>query len=244
MIDRPAAAAESHNSPKENRLANAIQEKGQRSVLKKSKDTEAPTKKKGALRENIEAIIVAVILALFIRTFVVQAFKIPSGSMKDTLLIGDHILVNKFVYGVKAPFMKKTLIPIGNPQREDIIVFEFPEDPKKDFIKRVVGLPGDVIELHNKQLYVNGKAVQDSHGIHKDPKIVPARQQPRDNLGPITVPAGKLFVMGDNRDFSYDSRFWGFVDLVAVKGKAFIIYWSWDKENFGVRWSRLGDLLE
>ena len=225
-------------------MASTNQEKGQRSVLKKSPASDAPPKKKGALRENIEAIIVAVILALFIRTFVVQAFKIPSGSMKDTLLIGDHILVNKFVYGVKAPFMKRTLIPIGDPQRGDIIVFEFPEDPSKDFIKRVVGLPGDVIELHNKKLHVNGAAVQDSHGIHKDPKIVPGRQQPRDNLGPITVPKGKLFVMGDNRDFSYDSRFWGFVDLVAVKGKAFIIYWSWDKEEFGVRWSRLGNLLE
>lgn len=212
--------------------------------MKKTDDIDAAPKKKGALRENIEAIVVAVILALFIRTFVVQAFKIPSGSMKETLLIGDHILVNKFIYGVKAPFLQKTIIPINNPQREDIIVFEFPEDPSKDFIKRVVGVPGDVVEIRDKKLFVNGSAVKKTHGIHKDPKIYAARQQPRDNLGPITVPEGKLFVMGDNRDFSYDSRFWGFVDLVAVKGKAFIIYWSWDKENFGVRWNRLGHLLE
>jgi len=212
--------------------------------LKKNESTDAAPKKKGALRENIEAIIVAVILALFIRTFVVQAFKIPSGSMKDTLLIGDHILVNKFIYGVKAPFLHKTMIPIKDPQRGDIIVFEFPEDPSKDFIKRVIGLPGDVVEIRNKKLVVNGKRIKDAHSIHKDPKIFPARLQPRDNLGPITVPEHKLFVMGDNRDFSYDSRFWGFVDLLAVKGKAFIIYWSWDKENFGVRWGRLGHLLE
>lgn len=212
--------------------------------MKNRVDTDAAPKKKGALRENIEAIVVAVILAMFIRTFVVQAFKIPSGSMKDTLLIGDHILVNKFIYGVKAPFIKKTMISINDPQREDIIVFEFPEDPSKDFIKRVIGVPGDVIEIRNKKLFVNGASVNSSHDIYKDPKIYAARTQPRDNLGPITVPEGKLFVMGDNRDFSYDSRFWGFVDLVAVKGKAFIIYWSWDKENFGVRWSRLGDLLE
>jgi signal peptidase I len=212
--------------------------------LKKNESTDAAPKKKGALRENIEAIIVAVILALFIRTFVVQAFKIPSGSMKDTLLIGDHILVNKFIYGVKAPFLHKTMIPIKDPQRGDIIVFEFPEDPSKDFIKRVIGLPGDVVEIRNKKLVVNGKPIKDGHSIHKDPKIFPARLQPRDNLGPITVPEHKLFVMGDNRDFSYDSRFWGFVDLLAVKGKAFIIYWSWDKENFGVRWNRLGHLLE
>lgn len=212
--------------------------------MKKAEKNDAAPKKKGALRENIEAIVVAVILALFIRTFVVQAFKIPSGSMKDTLLIGDHILVNKFIYGIKAPFMHKTIIPITNPQRGDIIVFEFPEDPSKDFIKRVIGLPGDVIEIRNKKLFVNGNAVKDSHSIHKDPKIYSARQQPRDNFGPITVPPGKLFVMGDNRDFSYDSRFWGFVDLVAVKGKAFIIYWSWDKQDFSVRWGRLGELLE
>ena len=201
-------------------------------------------KKKGALRENIEAIVVAVILALFIRTFVVQAFKIPSGSMKDTLLIGDHILVNKFIYGVKAPFLKKTLIPIKDPKRGDIIVFEFPEDPSKDFIKRVIGVPGDTIEIRNKKLWVNGQPVDNSHAVFKDAKIYPGSMQHRDNLGPITVPENKLFVMGDNRDFSYDSRFWGFVDLVAVKGKAFIIYWSWDKENFGVRWNRLGHLLE
>ncbi len=212
--------------------------------MKKKVDSDDTPKKKGALRENIEAIIVAIILALFIRTFVVQAFKIPSGSMKDTLLIGDHILVNKFIYGIKAPFLRKTVIPIKDPKPGDIIVFEFPEDPSKDFIKRVIGTPGDVIEIRNKKLFVNGVRFENGHGVYKDHKIYPATVQPRDNLGPITVPPGKLFVMGDNRDFSYDSRFWGFVDLVAVKGKAFIIYWSWDKDNFGVRWNRLGHLLE
>ncbi|PIE67636.1 MAG: signal peptidase I [Deltaproteobacteria bacterium] len=202
------------------------------------------TPKKGALRENIEAIVVAVILALFIRTFVVQAFKIPSGSMKETLLIGDHILVNKFIYGIKVPFIKKTLVSINEPQHDDIIVFEFPEDPDKDFIKRVVGIPGDTIEIRNKKLFVNGKQTENPHSVFKDPNVVPARKQPRDNFGPVKVPPGKLFVMGDNRDHSYDSRFWGFVDLIAVKGKAFIIYWSWDKEEFGVRWGRLGHLLK
>jgi signal peptidase I len=212
--------------------------------LKKSTVGDNAPKKKGALRENIEAIVVAVILALFIRTFVVQAFKIPSGSMMNTLLIGDHILVNKFIYGVKLPFVKKTIIPVHNPQRGDIIVFEFPEDPSKDFIKRVIGIGGDTIEIRNKQLIVNGTPVNNIHAIYNDPKIYDGRTQPRDNLGPLKVPQGKLFVMGDNRDSSYDSRFWGFVDLSAVKGEAFIIYWSWDKENFGVRWNRLGHILE
>ncbi len=211
---------------------------------KDSQTTEKPAKKKGALRENIEAIIVAVILALFIRTFVVQAFKIPSGSMKETLLIGDHILVNKFIYGVKIPFAKTIIIPVKEPQKGDIVVFEFPEDPSKDFIKRVIATAGDTVEIRNKKLFVNNKRVESSHGIYKDNKIISAKIQPRDNFGPIKVPKNKLFVMGDNRDESYDSRFWGFVDLSAVKGKAFIIYWSWNKEETGVRWSRLGDMLK
>lgn len=202
------------------------------------------TKIKSGLRENIEAIAVAVVLALFIRTFVVQAFKIPSGSMKPTLLIGDHILVNKFIYGIKIPFWDKVIIPIKKPERSDIVVFKFPEDPSKDFIKRVIGIAGDVIEIRNKQLYVNHKRMEQHFGVYLDSSIISGSLQPRDNFGPITVPTDSLFVMGDNRDHSYDSRFWGFVRLNALKGNAFIIYWSWDKDNFGVRWSRLGDLLK
>ena len=200
--------------------------------------------KKSGLRENIEAILVAIVLALFIRTFVIQAFKIPSGSMKNTLLIGDHILVNKFIYGVKVPFLQTTIVPITNPKHEDIVVFKFPEDPSKDFIKRVIGVAGDVVEVRDKQVYVNSKLLNPDFGIHTDSYIFPASVQPRDNFGPVVVPAHSLFVMGDNRDQSYDSRFWGFVDLKAVKGKALIIYWSWDKDNFGVRWNRIGHLLK
>ena len=201
-------------------------------------------KKKSGLRENIEAILVAIVLALFIRTFVIQAFKIPSGSMKETLKIGDHILVNKFIYGVKMPFLQTTIIPITNPKREDIVVFKFPEDPSKDFIKRVIGVAGDVVELRDKHVYVNSKLLNHDFGIHTDSYIFPASVQPRDNFGPVVVPPHSLFVMGDNRDQSYDSRFWGFVDLKAVLGKALIIYWSWDKDNFGVRWNRIGHLLK
>jgi signal peptidase I len=198
---------------------------------------------KGHVRENIEAILVAVLIALFIRTFVVQAFKIPSGSMKQTLQIGDHILVNKFIYGVKIPYWRKDIIPIKNPDRGDIIVFKYPVDPNKDFIKRVIGVGGDVVEYRDKQLYVNNKRVNHDFGMHTDPHIIPGNIRPRDNFGPITVPENSLFVMGDNRDESFDSRFWGFVDLKAVNGKAFIIYWSWDKNKFGVRWDRLGRIL-
>lgn len=202
-------------------------------------------KGKSALRENVEAIVLAIILALFIRTFVVQAFKIPSGSMLETLQIGDHILVSKFIYGVKLPFVQKTLIPVKDPLRGDIVVFEYPEDPSKDFIKRVVGVAGDVIEIRDKVLHVNGQRVKEEpYAIHKDPMTFPAKYNPRDNFGPVTVPENKIFTMGDNRDNSHDGRFWGYVDLSAVKGKAFMIYWSWDSKNFGVRWDRLGDLLK
>jgi signal peptidase I len=213
--------------------------------LKSKEDSQeaAAPRKKGKLRENIEAILVAIVLALFIRTFVVQAFKIPSGSMKQTLQIGDHILVNKFIYGVKLPFVNKVIIPVKDPQRGEIVVFKFPEDPDKDFIKRVVGVAGDEIKIRDKQVFVNGKPLNHDFGIHVDPRIFPSSAETRDNFGPITVPPNSLFVMGDNRDQSYDSRYWGFVDLSAIKGKAFIIYWSWDKENFRVRWGRLGNLL-
>ena len=210
----------------------------------KSTETESEYPKKGALRENIEAILIAIVIALFIRTFVVQAFKIPSGSMKQTLQIGDHILVNKFIYGVKVPYLHETIIPLKNPRRGDIIVFKYPVDPRKDFIKRVIGIPGDEIEIRDKKLYVNQKRVNHDYGVYTDSRILSANVRPRDNFGPVTVPQHSLFVMGDNRDESFDSRFWGFVDYKALNGKAFIIYWSWDKENFGVRWNRLGQILK
>ena len=205
----------------------------------------AEKKSKSSLRENTEAIIIAIIIAMFIRTFIVQAFKIPSGSMLETLQIGDQILVNKFIYGVKIPFTDgKTLISVKNPKKGDIVVFEYPEDPSKDFIKRVIGTGGDTIEIMNKKLYVNDNLVEDKeYAVHKAKEIIPGNYSSRDNLRKIIVPENKLFVMGDNRDNSHDSRFWGFVDLTAVKGEAFIIYWSWNKNKFGVRWNRIGDIL-
>jgi len=163
--------------------------------------------------------------------------------MKPTLLVGDHILVNKFIYGVKIPFTNITLVPVKEPKRGDIVVFKFPEDPKKDFIKRVIAVSGDTVQIRNKEVYINDKPIEDPYGTHIDPHTIPGKLRPRDNLDPVTVPPNALFVMGDNRDHSYDSRFWGFVKLSSVKGKAFIIYWSWDKENLGVRWKRLGRLM-
>ena len=201
------------------------------------------TTEKSKLREYLEAIVIAVVIAFFIRTFIIQAFKIPSGSMKPTLQIGDHILVTKFSYGIKIPILRKTLIPISEPKRGDIVVFIYPEDRSKDFVKRVIGIGGDTIEIQNKKIYLNGLSYNDGHGIYADDMVIPGAAQPRDNFGPVTVPPASLFVMGDNRDQSYDSRFWGFVDKRDVLGKALIIYWSWNKDDLNVRWSRLGHLL-
>lgn len=206
---------------------------------------------KSIVREYAEAIVIAIVLALFIRTFVVQAFKIPSGSMLSTLQIGDHLLVNKFIYGIKLPMNGKILIPWKNPERDDVVVFRFPKDRSIDYIKRVVGVAGDTVEIKNKQLYINGKAITNPHAQFTTSNIMKASAGPRDNMGPIKVPEGKIFVMGDNRDNSYDSRFWGFVPLKDVLGKAFILYWSWDLEKplmsidrfTSVRWSRIGTIV-
>jgi signal peptidase I len=201
------------------------------------------SKPKSKLQEYIEAIILAILIAFFIRTFVIQAYKIPSGSMKPTLLIGDHILVSKFNYGIKLPLIRSTLIPIGTPKRGDIVVFIYPEDRSKDFIKRLIGLPGDTIQIRDKKIFLNGLPWSDNHGVYTDSMIIPGSVQPRDNFGPVTVPEGSLFVMGDNRDESYDSRFWGFVPMRDVMGKALIIYWSWNQEDHSVRWNRIGSIL-
>jgi signal peptidase I len=198
--------------------------------------------KKSLLWEYVEAIITALILALLIRTFVVQAFKIPSGSMIPTLLIGDHILVNKFLYGTQIPFTDKKILIFREPEKGDIIVFKYPENPTKDFIKRVIATEGDTIEEKNKVVYVNGEPVTERYAYHYDPTMRLDSDR-RDTFGRILVPKDKIFVMGDNRDHSYDSRFWGFVDEKEVKGKAFIIYWSWDPDKW-VRFNRIGRLIE
>ncbi|MBW6512426.1 MAG: signal peptidase I [Desulfuromonadaceae bacterium] len=210
--------------------------------------TPAVSKKthKSKVREWVEAIIVAALLALVIRSLVVQAYKIPSGSMEDTLLIGDHLLVNKFIYGTKLPFIDERFLVLREPQRGDVVVFEFPEDrdqsyfKRRDFIKRVIGVPGDKIEISNKQVFVNGQPLALEQAVFKEPNVLPQTLSPRDNFGPVVVPPESLFVMGDNRDRSYDSRFWGFVAYDALKGLAFIKYWSWDADKFFPRFGRIG----
>lgn len=209
---------------------------------------------KGKVREYVEAFAVALVIALIVRTLLLQAFRIPSSSMENTLLVGDHIFVNKFLYGYHIPFTKGRVMSFSHPKRGDIVVFVFPEDKSKDFIKRVVGLPGDIVEVRNKVLYVNGEPQKESYTRYADGDVIDTFAKQRDNLPPVTVPPKKYFTMGDNRDRSYDSRFWGFVDEDALIGKALFIYFSIDLSRLPhwyefwnyprvIRWDRIGDRL-
>ncbi len=235
-------------------------------------------KQKSKFREYTEAIIIAIIRALLIRTFIVQAFKIPSGSLKQTLLVGDQILVSKFLYGVKIPFTDTRFFILRQPRRGDIIVFSFPQNKEKeecrsftqnvasrfgnvwsnksllylfkddcrDFIKRVIGVGGDKIEIKNKVVYVNNVALVEPYAIYNSKSAGESAIEPRDNFGPVIIPRNKFLVLGDNRDNSHDGRFWGYVDMSEIKGRSFIIYWSWNSKNEWlnkVRWGRLGKLV-
>src|SRR5215468_10390023 len=190
--------------------------------------------KKSTLREYFESIVIAVILALFIRTFVVQAFKIPTGSMEENLLIGDHLLVNKFVFSPTRSAVERALLPVGTIRRGEVLVFKYPEDPERDFIKRVIGLPGEKVELKDKKVYINDKALDEPYVHFLQPPGQSSEFHEvtsfdvRERYGPVTVPANHYFVMGDNRDNSQDSRYWGFLPRDYVKGKALVIYWSYE----------------
>jgi signal peptidase I len=211
---------------------------------------------KSTTREYFESIVVAVILALFIRTFVVQAFKIPTGSMEPNLLVGDHLLVNKFVFAPTVSRLERTVLPMREIRRGDVVVFKFPEEPERDFIKRVIGLPGDTLEVRNRQVLVNGARIVEPYAHY----LFPAGDDEANGLdvraryGPVSVPPGHFFMMGDNRDNSQDSRYWGFLPAHYVKGRALMIYWSFEQATgeqrdgvvaplagifTGTRWGRL-----
>jgi signal peptidase I len=194
--------------------------------------------KKSTLREYFESIVIAVILALFIRTFVVQAFKIPTGSMENNLLIGDHLLVNKFVFGPTETGLERALLPVGTIKRGDVLVFKYPEDPDRDFIKRTIGLPGETVELREKKVYINGKPLDEPYVHFLQAPSSDAGElrevtsfDVRERYGPVTVPPDQYFMMGDNRDNSADSRYWGFLRRDYVKGKALFIYWSYESDR-------------
>jgi signal peptidase I len=176
---------------------------------------------------------------MFLRAFVIQAFRIPSESMRDTLLIGDFLFVNKFEYGPKIPFTHVRLPGLRAPKTGDVIVFQFPQDPSKDFIKRCIATGGQTLEIREKQLSLDGKVLKEPYVIHTDPSVRPAGYENRDNFGPLTVEPGKLFMMGDNRDNSNDSRYWGTLEMDLVKGRAMFLYWSWDPDKNWPRWNRI-----
>jgi signal peptidase I len=207
------------------------------------------TFKKSTAREYTESIIIAVILALFIRTWVVQAFKIPTGSMENNLLVGDHLLVDKFAFAPSLSSFERTFLPISTIKRGDVIVFKYPVEPDRDFIKRVIGLPGETLEVKRKTVYINGKPLTEPY-VHFNLPLSPGKTETldvREDYGPVTVPPDQYFMMGDNRDNSADSRFWGFLPADYIKGKALMIYWSYEPDDQGgvlgvltaARWNRL-----
>ncbi len=206
--------------------------------------------KKSVVREYLESFLIAVVLALFVRTWVFQAFKIPSGSMEPNLLIGDHLIVNKMEFAPATSAIERAILPHRVIRRGDVIVFKYPEEPERDFIKRVIGLPGDRVELREKRVYINGQPIEDPHAFYLDPPSAGGAARAndvRETYGPVTVPDRQYFVMGDNRDNSQDSRYWGFLPASYVKGRALFIYFSVEEGASivnlvgGVRWSRLLD---
>ncbi len=203
-----------------------------------------PGASRSAFRENVESIAWAVVMMLILRVFLLQAFRIPSESMRDTLLVGDFLFVSKVDYGAKLPFTHIRLPGLRQPKAGDVIVFQWPPDPSQDFIKRCIATGGQTVEIREKRIFVDGSELVESYVRHTDPRMEPAGVSPRDNLGPFTVPRGQLFMMGDNRENSADSRYWGFVPMDLVKGRAVFIYFStasqhwWDMPFF-VRWDRL-----
>jgi signal peptidase I len=199
----------------------------------------AKPKERSTLREYLEAAVWAAVLTLVLRAFVIQAFRIPSESMYDTLLKGDFLFVNKFEYGPKIPFTDIRLPGLRHPRRGDVIVFQFPQNPSQDFIKRLIATEGQTVQVKDKRVLVDGVELTEPYVKHSDPEIRPPGYDFRDNFGPLTVPKGSLFMMGDNRDNSNDSRYWGVVDMGLVKGRAMFLYWSWDGDRRWPRWKRL-----
>ncbi len=200
----------------------------------------APALRKPFLREILESMLVAVILTFFIRTWILQAFRIPSPSMEPSLLVGDHLLVNKAAYSPSLGVFEAWLLGKREIARGDVVVFKYPQDPSRDFIKRVIGLSGEIVEVRGKQVLVNGRALSEPYAHFREPTPSPddsARalqsEEPSDSFGPTLVPAGELFVLGDNRDRSRDSRSWGFLARDQIKGRAMIVYWSYPEADAG-----------
>jgi signal peptidase I len=201
-------------------------------------------RRKSVFREYFELIAETAVFVFFVMTFVVQAFQIPTGSMEPTLLVGDFLLVNKLIYaGVGSPLEAK-ILPRRDIRRGDIIVFKYPNDLSKDYVKRAIGFPGEKLEIRNKQVFINDAPLDEPYKVHGDGQIYPAGGEVRDNFGPVTIPQGSIFAMGDNRDNSQDSRYWGFLPLSYVKGRPWVIYFSYKAESDAYQKTGVGDRLK
>jgi signal peptidase I len=228
-------------------------------------EAEVKRLKEPLLVEYSKSLFPVILIVLLLRSFLVEPFRIPSGSMMPTLLVGDFILVNKFAYGLRLPVLNTKIISIGEPKRGDVVVFRYPKNPDIDYIKRVIGLPGDRIAYYDKKLFINGKAMPQTDldtyvgvgaGVSMSGAQVHSEQlgTVRHDIlintsrgtveGEYTVPAGHYFVMGDNRDNSNDSRYWGYVPEENLVGKAFMIWMNWDSQGEGVSWGRIGNSIE
>ena len=214
------------------------------------KNRKKKKREKSVFREYFELIAETAVFVFFVMTFVVQAFQIPTGSMESTLLVGDFLLVNKLVYAsTLSPFEEK-ILPHKPIRRQDIIVFKFPNDLTKDFVKRVIGLPGETLEIKNKQVTINDRPLEEKYKVHNDNQIIAKNdyyhydETIRDNFGPVTIPAGHVFAMGDNRDNSQDSRYWGFLPMTNIKGRPWVIYFSYRAEKDAYQNTSLKDRLK
>ena len=220
-------------------------------MIRRKSEGDQPKPKSG-VQEVLEAVGIAILIVFIIQTFIIRAFRIPSGSMEDTLLVGDFLLANKFVYGAQLPWINVRVPGLRDPRPGDIVIFRCPDDLKKDYIKRCIAVGGQTVEIRNKTVYVDSRPQKlPPLGKHIDPRVAPADIDPRDNYGPVVVPRNHFFCMGDNRDNSRDSRYWGFLPKKLLRGKAMVLYFSWESDpevplwNLAkkIRWGRIGKVI-
>jgi signal peptidase I len=215
-----------------------------------TEEKESKKRTKSVFREYFELIAETAVFVFFVMTFVVQAFQIPTGSMEPTLLVGDFLLVNKLVYANTLSPIEEKILPRRNIRRQDIVVFKNPNNLSEDYVKRAIGLPGEKLEIKNKQVYINDKPIEEKYKVHSDSQVIAKNdtynygESIRDNFGPVVVPPGHLFAMGDNRDNSLDSRYWGFVPFSYIKGRPWLIYFSYKAEHDAYKKTSLSDRLK
>jgi signal peptidase I len=208
------------------------------------KEKKVKKRTKSVFRDYFELIAETAVFVFFVMTFVVQAFQIPTGSMEPTLLVGDFLLVNKLIYASTLSPLEEKILPRRDIRRGDIIVFKYPNELSKDYVKRAIGFPGEKVQIWDKKVYINDVPLDEKYKVHSDGQILPSTADVRDNYGPVIVPEGSIFAMGDNRDNSQDSRYWGFLPQSYVKGRPWVIYFSYRAESDAYQKTGFGDRLK